>query len=96
MSSRKDDKSVDEVAPEAAAGEPDSTVETEVFRAVDLARNAGMFPEFFPGPRLQPALENHKAWLYRAAKLRGISDEDRITKDEFDKRVAEVSSVVVR
>ena len=74
-----------------------SVQEPELSRAVDLARQAGMFPEMLPGPgKLRPAAENPKAWLYRAAKLRGLSDEDRITQAEFDKRIAEVSTVIVR
>jgi hypothetical protein len=79
-----------EITPAVASDEP------LLVRAVDLARAAGMFPKLFPGPKLRPATENPKAWLYDAAKLRGLSDEDRITQQEFDKRIAEVSTVIVR
>jgi hypothetical protein len=74
----------------------DETPGPGVFRAVDLARAAEMFPAMLPGPSLRPSVENPKAWLYQAAKLRGLSDEDRLTQKEFDQRIADVSTVVVR
>jgi hypothetical protein len=66
------------------------------FRAVDLARAAGMFPAMTAGPSLRRTTENPKAWLYQAAKLRGLGDEDQITQKQFDQRIAEISSVIVR
>jgi hypothetical protein len=74
--------------------EPD---EVPTLRALDLARAAGMFPDSLPGPgKLRPSIENPQAWLYKAAKLRGLNDEDRITQEDFDKRIADVSTVIVR
>jgi hypothetical protein len=67
-----------------------------LFRAVDLARAVGMFPKMLPGPKLRPSVENPKAWLYEAAKLRGLSDEDQITQQDFDQRIAAISTVLVR
>jgi hypothetical protein len=66
-------------------------------RAIDLARAAEMLPDVLPGPRLRPVRENPKAWLYRAAKLRfKFGDEEQLTQDEFDQRIAAVSTVLVR
>ncbi len=66
-------------------------------RAVEWARLAGMFPETLPGPRLRPAIENPEAWKYQAARLRfRMGDEDQITESEFQRRIADVSHVLVR
>lgn len=56
-----------------------------------------MFPAIVAGTRLRPAVENPKAWLYRAAKLRfRFGDEDLLTDTEFSARIAAVSTVLVR
>jgi hypothetical protein len=66
-------------------------------RAIDLARAAEMLPEMFAGTKLQPAVENPKAWLYRAAKLRfRMGDDDQITEQEFNARIAEIGTVLAR
>ena len=88
--SKQSSPPVDETPEVSAVAEPES------FRAIDLARAAEMFPAVLPGPSRRAAVENPKAWLYQAAKLRGLSDEDRITQKEFDERIAEVSTVIVR
>jgi hypothetical protein len=69
----------------------------EKLRLIDLAREAGMVPDLLPGPKLRPAMENPKAWLLHAVKLRfQLGNEDQLTKTEFNARVAEVSTVHVR
>lgn len=66
-------------------------------RLIDLAKDADMLPELLPGTRIRPGVENPRAWLFRAVKLRfRLTDEDRITKIEFDARVAEIANVQVR
>ena len=69
----------------------------ETFRAIDLARREGMLPAMLPGTRMRPVVENPKAWLYQAAKLRfRFGDEDQMSETEFSARIAAISTVLVR
>jgi hypothetical protein len=80
-----------------AIEEAEEIQEVQTSRAIDHARAAGMFHALLPGSRLRPAVENHEAWKYRAAKLRfRFGDEDQMTDTEFNARIAAVSSVLVR
>lgn len=73
-------------------------VEVEMpMRLLDLAKATDMLPEFLPGTRIRPGVENPRAWLFRAVKLRfRLTDDDRITQSEFNAHVESISNVQVR